>query len=103
MTNSDGSLFGSSTFYVTENTTTSLTINSLINSCIDELNSRYAEVGRSIATDSDSLIRNTANLVNQQIAVIEESNRLLDEIDDFIHAIVEEPARRHHSDRETTC
>ena len=25
------------------------------------------------------------------------------EIDDFIHAIVEEPARRHHSDRETTC
>ena len=25
------------------------------------------------------------------------------EIDDFIHAIVEEPSRRHHSDRETTC
>ena len=25
------------------------------------------------------------------------------EIDDFIHAIVEEPARRHHSDRETVC
>ena len=25
------------------------------------------------------------------------------EIDDFIHAIVEEPARRHHSDRETAC
>ena len=25
------------------------------------------------------------------------------EIDDFIHAIVEEPASRHHSDRETTC
>ena len=24
------------------------------------------------------------------------------EIDDFIHAIVEEPARRHHSNRETT-
>ena len=24
------------------------------------------------------------------------------EIDDFIHAIVEEPVRRHHSDRETT-
>ena len=25
------------------------------------------------------------------------------EIDDFIHAIVEESARRHHTDRETTC
>ena len=25
------------------------------------------------------------------------------EVDDFIHAIVEEPARRHHSDRETAC
>ena len=25
------------------------------------------------------------------------------EIDDFIHAIVEEPSRRHHTDRETTC
>ena len=25
------------------------------------------------------------------------------EIDDFIYAIVEEPARRHHSDRETAC
>ena len=25
------------------------------------------------------------------------------EIDDFIHAIVEEPARKHHSDRETAC
>ena len=31
--------------------------------------------------------------------------RLMEEngIDDFIHAIVEEPAKRHHSDRETTC
>ena len=25
------------------------------------------------------------------------------EIDDFIHAIAEEPVRRHHSDRETAC
>ena len=25
------------------------------------------------------------------------------EIDDFIYAIVEEPTRRNHSDRETTC
>ena len=25
------------------------------------------------------------------------------EIDDFMHSIVEEPARRHHTDRETAC
>ena len=25
------------------------------------------------------------------------------EIDDFIHAIVEEPTRKYHTDRETTC
>ena len=39
------------------------------------------------ATDDDSLIQNIVNLVNQQIAVIEERNRLLDEIDDFIHLL----------------
>ena len=100
VTNSDGSLFGSGTFYVTENTTTSLTINSLMTSCIDELNSLCTGVASSIATDDDKLIQNIANLVNQQIAVIEESNRHLNEIDDFIHAIVEEPTRSHHSDCE---
>ena len=39
------------------------------------------------ATDDDSLIRNTDNLVNQQIAEIQESNRLLDEIDDFMRLL----------------
>ena len=53
-------------------------------SCIDELNSRSTEEARSIATDDDNLIQNIDNLVNQQIAVIEESNRHLNEIDDFI-------------------
>ena len=33
MTNSDGSLFDSGTFYITEDTTTSLNMNSLITSC----------------------------------------------------------------------
>ena len=103
MTNSDGSLFGSGTFYVAEETTTSLTMNSLMTSCIVELNSRHADVASSIATNYDKLIHSIINLENQQIAVIEESIRHLNEIDDFIHAIVEEPARRHHSDRETTC
>ena len=39
MTNSDGSLFCSSTFYVTEDTTTSLIMNSLMTLGINELNS----------------------------------------------------------------
>ena len=44
ITNSDGSLFGSGTFYVTEDTTTSLTMKSLTTSCFDELNARYTEI-----------------------------------------------------------
>ena len=82
MTNSDGSLFGFGTFYVTENTTTSLTINSLMTSCIDELNSRCTAMASSIATDDDNLIQNIDIL-----AVIEESNRHLNEIDDFVHML----------------
>ena len=44
MMNSDDSLFGSSTFYITEDTTTSLIMNSLMTFCINELNVRYAEI-----------------------------------------------------------
>ena len=44
MTNSDGSLFDSGTFYITEDTTTSLTMNSLTTSCFNELNARIAEI-----------------------------------------------------------
>ena len=84
VTNSDGSLFGSSIFYVTKNTTMSLTMNSLINSCMEVLNTRYAEVASSIATGIDSLIQNIVNLENQQIAVIEERNRYMNKIDDFM-------------------
>ena len=57
----------------------------------------------SIAIDDDNSIHNIGNMVNRQKVVIEEGNRQLDEMDDFIHAIVEEPARRHHSDREKAC
>ena len=87
MTNSDGSLYDSGTFYVTENTTISLTMNSLITSCFNELYSRYDEVASSIATDDDSLIQNIGNLVNQQIAVIEESFKHLNMIDDFMRLL----------------
>ena len=44
MANSDDSLFCSSTFYVTEDTTTSLIMNSLMISCFNELNVRYSAI-----------------------------------------------------------
>ena len=61
MTNSDGSLYDSGTFYVTEDTTMSLTMNSLMTSCFNELNSRYAEVASSIAIANASLIHKNSN------------------------------------------
>ena len=85
--NSDSSLCDSGTFYVTENTTMSLTMNSLMIWCIDVLYSPNREVASSIATDDDSLTQNTDNWVNQQISVIEESNRHLNEIDDFMRLL----------------
>ena len=72
---------------MTKNTTISLTMNSLINSYFNELNSRYAEVASSIATDDDSLIQNIGNLINQQIAAIEERNGHLNNIDDFMQLL----------------
>ena len=44
MTNSDGSSFDCGSFYVTENTIASLTMNSLMTTCLNELNSRYDEI-----------------------------------------------------------
>ena len=87
MTNSDDLLFGSSTFYVTKNTTMSLTMNSLMTLCRNEFNNRYAEVAGNIVTDDDNLIQNIDNLVKQQVAVIQERIRYLDEIEDFIHPL----------------
>ena len=87
MTNSDGSLYDSGTFYVTENMTISLTMNSLITSCFNELDDLYAEAASSFATDDDSLIQNIDNLVIQQIAVTEERNGHLNNIDDFMRLL----------------
>ena len=53
-------------------------------SCYIKLNSLCTEEASSIATDDDKLIQIIDNWVNQQIAVIQESNRHLNEIDDFI-------------------
>ena len=44
MTNSNCSLLDSGTFYITKDTTTSLTMNSLTTSCFNELSARYAEI-----------------------------------------------------------
>ena len=41
MTNSDGSLFHSDSFYVTENTDTLMTLETLMNSCLSQLNAKY--------------------------------------------------------------
>ena len=65
MKNSDGSLLDSGTFYLTEDASASLTMNSLMTSCIYELSSRIAEEARDIVTKSYYLIHNN-KLVNRQ-------------------------------------
>ena len=44
MTNSDGSTFGCGSFYLTENKNTTFTMQTLLNTCLNELNSRYDEI-----------------------------------------------------------
>ena len=44
MTNSDGSTFGSGSFYLTENNTTTFSMETLLSTCLNELNSRYDEI-----------------------------------------------------------
>ena len=62
-------------------------MNSLMNSCFNELNSRYANLASSIATDDDNLFQNIDNLIIYQISTIEESNRHLNNIDDFMRLL----------------
>ena len=80
-------MFGSSIFYMTENTTSSLTMNWLITSCFNELISRCTGVASSIATDDDNLFQNIDNLIIYQISTIEESNGHLNNIDDFMRLL----------------
>ena len=44
MTNSDGSTFDSGSFYLTEDNTTTFHMETLLNTCLNELNSRYDEI-----------------------------------------------------------
>ena len=48
---------------------------------------KYAEVATSIVIRNESLIQNIGNLVNQQIAVIEESNRYLQKLEAHLQGI----------------
>ena len=61
VTNSDGSLYDSGTYYLTEDTTMSLTMNSLMNYHNNELNSRCTAMASCFATDDDSLIQHIDN------------------------------------------
>ena len=55
------------------------------------LSNQYAEVATSIATKDESLIQNIGNLVNQQKAVIEESNRYLQQVEARLQGIENKP------------
>ena len=55
------------------------------------MSDRYAELVRSIATGDDKLIQNVSNLVNQQKAVIQESNRHLQGIEARLQGIANKP------------
>ena len=57
------------------------------NDGIKLLSAKYAEVATSIVTGNESLIQNIGDLVNQQIAVIEESNRYLQKLEAHLQGI----------------
>ena len=55
------------------------------------LNDRYAELARSIATGDDKLIQSIGDLVNQQKAVIENSNQYLQQVEARLQGIENKP------------
>ena len=55
------------------------------------LSVKYAEVATSIARGNESLIQNIGNLVNQQKAVIEESNKYLKQVEAHLQGIENKP------------
>ena len=57
------------------------------NDGIKLLSAKYAEVATSIVTGNESLIQNIGDLVNQQIAVIEESNRYFQQVEAHLQGI----------------
>ena len=61
------------------------------NKGIKLLSDKYAEVANSIATGDDKLIQKIGDLVNQQKAVIEESNRYLKTVETRLQGIEDKP------------
>ena len=61
------------------------------NDGIKLLSDNYAEVVKSIAIGDDKLLQNVSNLVNQQKAVIQESNRYLQRIETRLQGIENKP------------
>ena len=61
------------------------------NKGIKLLSDKYAEVANSIATGDDKLIQKICDLVNQQKAVIEESNRYLKTVETRLQGIEDKP------------
>ena len=61
------------------------------NEGIKLLSDKYAEVAKSIATGDDKLIQKIGDLVNQQKAVIEESNRYLKTVETRLQGIEDKP------------
>ena len=57
------------------------------NQWIKLISAKYAEVATSIVTRNESLIQKIGNLVNQQKAVIEESNRYLQKLEAHLQGI----------------
>ena len=61
------------------------------NQGIKLLSDRYADLSKSIAIGDDRIIQNVSNLVNQQKAVIQESNRYLQGIEAHLRGIANKP------------
>ena len=66
MTNSDGSLFHSGSFYVTEDTMILMSLETLINSCLSQLNAEYQKA-RNITSSHQEAIAWTSGNVNDTV------------------------------------
>ena len=66
MTNTDGSLFRSGTFYVMEDTNTLMTLETLMSSCLSQLNAKYQKA-RNITSSHQEAIAWTSGKVGDTV------------------------------------
>ena len=66
MTNSDGSLFDSGSFYVTENTDTLMSLQALLGTCLSQLNAKYQKA-RNITSSHQEAIAWTSSKVGDTV------------------------------------